>query len=310
MKPSKILALSSAASVALFTANPALADHHASAATTAATVETTAVASEGPALWKVADEDTTIYLFGTIHALPKEIEWYDAEIAEALTSSDTVVTEIKMDPSSEAAMQQLAMSKGLLPQETSLRSLLNTEQTSSYEAAMTKLGLPTEAFDRLEPWMAALSLTMLPLIQQGYSPDAGVDRVILSKAGDKEQQALETAEFQINIFDSLPQESQVTFMMEAAEGIDEVKPMLDRMVAEWVEGDADALAAIMNEGMTDPMVAEKLLYARNKTWAEWIDTRLDSPGTIFIAVGAGHLAGEKSVQDYLTERGITTDRVQ
>ncbi len=307
MKHLKLLALS-AASVALFSANPVLAEDPVIAAT--ATADTAAAASEGPALWKVADEDTTIYLFGTIHALPKEIEWYDAEIAEALTSSDTVVTEIKMDPGSEAAMQQIAISKGLLPPETSLRSLLTPDQTQSYEAALTKLGLPTEAFDRLEPWMAALSLTMLPLMQQGYSPDAGVDKVILSKAGDIEQQALETAEFQIGIFDGLPQESQIAFMMEAAEGIDEVKPILDSMVAEWVEGDADALAAIMNEGMTDPMVAEKLLYERNKTWAEWIDTRMDSPGTIFIAVGAGHLAGEKSVQDYLAERGIATDRVQ
>lgn len=307
MKLSKILALSSAASVTLFAANPALADHHAASASPATEA---AVASEGPALWKVADEDTTIYLFGTIHALPKEIEWYDAEIAEALTSSDAVVTEIKMDPGSEAEMQQLAMSKGLLPLETPLRSLLSEEQTTSYEAAMGKLGLPTEAFDRLEPWMAALSLTMLPLMQQGYSPDAGVDKVILSKAGDKEQQALETAEFQIDIFDSMPQDSQISFMMEAAEGIDEVKPTLDRMVTAWVNGDADGLATIMNEGMSDPMVAEKLLFERNKTWAEWIDTRLDSPGTIFIAVGAGHLAGDKSVQDYLTERGITTDRVQ
>ncbi|MEL6529021.1 MAG: TraB/GumN family protein [Pseudomonadota bacterium] len=304
MKLSQILS-ASAASIALFAANPVLADDHQATATAEAVG-----ASEGPALWKVSDEDTTIYLFGTIHALPKEIEWYDAEISEALNSSDAVVTEIKMDPESEAAMQQLAISKGLLPQETTLRSLLSAEQTESYEAAMTKLGLPAAAFDRLEPWMAALSLTMLPLMQQGYSPDAGVDKVILSKAGDKEQQALETAEFQIGIFDGLPQESQITFMMEAAEGIDEVKPMLDRMVAEWVEGDADELAAIMNEGMTDPMVAEMLLYSRNKTWAEWIDTRLDSPGTIFIAVGAGHLAGEKSVQDYLAERGISTDRVQ
>lgn len=309
MKLSKLLALSSAASVALFAANPALADDHAEAKAETTKTELKS-GPEGPALWKVADEDTTIYMFGTIHALPKEIEWYDAEIAEALTSSDAVVTEIKMDPGSEAAMQQLAISKGMLPAETTLRSLLSEEQNASYEAAMTKIGLPVGAFDRLEPWMAALSLTMLPLMQQGYSPDAGVDKVILSKAGDIEQQALETAEFQINIFDSLPQESQVQFMMEAAEGIDEVKTVLDTMVAEWVEGDAEALAAIMNEGMTDPMVAEKLLFERNKNWAEWIDNRLDSPGTIFIAVGAGHLAGEKSVQDYLAERGITTDRVQ
>jgi uncharacterized protein len=99
-------------------------------------------------------------------------------------------------------------------------------------------------------------------------------------------------------------EAQVAFMMEAVEGMDEVKPTLDRMVAEWAEGDATELANIMNEGMTDPAVADALLYNRNANWADWIDTRLDTPGTVFIAVGAGHLAGAKSVQDYLAQKGI------
>lgn len=310
MKVSKILSLSAATGLALFAANPALADSQGANEAVAETPVATTVASEGPALWKVADEDTTIYLFGTIHALPKEIQWYDEEISEALTSSDAIVTEIKMDPQSQAAMQQLAMSKAMLPPETTLRSLLDAEQTASYETALGTLGMPAEALDRLEPWMAGLTLTMLPLMQQGYDLEAGVDKVLIGKAGDKEQQALETAEFQLGIFDELPQESQVEFLMAAVDGMDEVKTYLDRMVAEWVEGDADDLAEIMNESMTDPLVAEKLLYERNDNWAEWIDTRLDSPGTIFIAVGAGHLAGEKSVQEYLAQRGIETTRVQ
>ncbi|MDX1703532.1 MAG: TraB/GumN family protein, partial [Altererythrobacter ishigakiensis] len=93
-------------------------------------------------------------------------------------------------------------------------------------------------------------------------------------------------------------------------GIDQIKPLLDQMVAEWVEGDAHALATLMNEGLTDPALAESLLYKRNRNWADWIDTRLDEPGTVFIAVGAGHLAGDKSVQEYLKAREIETVRVQ
>jgi uncharacterized protein YbaP (TraB family) len=134
--------------------------------------------------------------------------------------------------------------------------------------------------------------------------------VLLSKVGDKPQGALETAEFQIGIFDGMDQAAQITFMMEAIEGMDETAPMLNRMVAEWAEGDADELAAIMNEGMTDPAVANALLYSRNANWAEWIDARLDKPGTVFIAVGAGHLAGAQSVQDYLAQKGITVSRVK
>jgi uncharacterized protein YbaP (TraB family) len=147
-------------------------------------------------------------------------------------------------------------------------------------------------------------------MQQGYNPDSGVEKVLLSKAGDKPEGALETAEFQLGIFDSMSQDAQVSFLMEAVTNMDQTKPMLDRMVVEWAEGDAEELAAVMNEGMSDPKVAEALLYSRNANWAGWIDTRLDTPGTVFIAVGAGHLAGAKSVQDYLAQKGITVTRVK
>ena len=174
-----------------------------------------------------------------------------------------------------------------------------------------KIGLPANAFDRFEPWMADLTLTVLPLVQQGYSPDAGVEKQLEGKAGAGIQRgALETVEYQIGIFDSMAAEAQIEFLIAAAEMVEETKPMLDAMVAEWLEGDADALAAIMNEEMSDPVVAEALLYKRNANWAEWIDARMEQPGTVFIAVGAGHLAGERSVQDLLAQRGLTSERVQ
>ena len=302
MKLASFLALA-AAPIALLASTPALADGHAGHAEAAAP-------AKGPALWKVADEDTTIYLFGTVHVLPDGINWYDDTIAGALAGSDTIVTEIPMDKGSEAQLQQLTIAKGMMPPGTTLRSLLTAEQAASYEAALAKLGLPPAAFDAFKPWLAGLTLSLLPVMQQGYNPETGVEKVLLAKAGDKPTGALETAEFQLGIFDGMSQDAQVSFLMEAVTGMDKVKPMLDRMVAEWAEGDAEQLAAVMNEGMSDPKVAEALLYNRNANWATWIDTRLDKPGTVFIAVGAGHLAGAKSVQDYLAEKGITTKRVK
>ena len=44
--------------------------------------------------------------------------------------------------------------------------------------------------------------------------------------------------------------------------------------------------------------------------AEWIGNRLEEPGTVFLAVGAGHLAGEGSVQDQLSANGIAAERLQ
>jgi len=125
------------------------------------------------------------------------------------------------------------------------------------------------------------------------------------------REALETVEFQFGIFDTLPPESQLEFLLEGASEVDNLASFLGQVVDKWAVGDVEGVAKFMNEAFeSDPEMTEALLHARNRTWAEWIDTRLDEPGTIFMAVGAGHLAGENSVQDYLAERGITTARVQ
>lgn len=264
-----------------------------------------------PALWKVADEDTTIYLFGTVHVLPGGIEWYHGPIAEAFGSSDILITEIEMGPESMASIQTLVMTMGVLPEGQTLRGLLSDEQRAAYEAALTRIDLPVATFDRFEPWYGAMMMTMLPLLKQGYTTDAGVEKVLETKADEAlARGALETVEEQLSIFDGLPSDAQVAFLMETIDGVDEIKAMLDAMVAEWAEGDAAELARLMNEGMTDPVLVERLLYARNARWAEWVGERLDTPGTVFVAVGAGHLAGEQSVQDKLSDLGIETTRVQ
>lgn len=335
MKFRSLIALT-AIPCALLVSSPLLADNHAAHAAPAAE-------SKGPALWKVSDKDTTIYLFGTIHVLPQGIEWYDPTLAKAFDSAQTVVTEIPMDPESEAALAKLAETRGALPEGTTVRSLLSESQKADYTAALNKLGskietaqlaqAPAEAraqyedakakglvpspgdalaaqFDTKKPWMVGLALSLLPLTIEGYDPNSGVEKVLLGKAGEKSKDALETAEFQLGIFDGMPQDAQVSFMLDAANMMDETKPTLDRMVAAWSKGDADNLAAIMNEGMDDPKVAEALLYNRNANWADWIKTRMKEPGTVFIAVGAGHLAGDRSVQDYLKKKGIKVTRVK
>ncbi|MGB3738035.1 MAG: TraB/GumN family protein [Pontixanthobacter sp.] len=269
-----------------------------------------AVEPSGPALWTVADEDTTIYLFGTVHALPEGIDWFSGDVADALASSDMLVTEIQVQPGSEAAMQQSFLAVGMLPEGESLRDLLDADQRAEFEGAMTDLGLPLAAFDRFEPWMAAVNLSLIPLLKAGYSPESGVEMLLEKAAAGKPRGELETVAYQMNLFDTLPIDTQIAYLIEAARQSEKIAGMMDAMVDEWVEGDPDGLAVMMNESFSDPVLAEALLYARNRNWAEWIDTRLDTPGTVFVAVGAGHLAGEQSVQDALAARGIATVRTQ
>ena len=107
----------------------------------------------------------------------------------------------------------------------------------------------------------------------------------------------------------MPQEAQLEFLDETVEKIPEATTTLDAMVAEWLEGDAVGLANLLNAELTDPVLYDRLLTARNANWAGWIENRLERPGTVFIAVGAGHLAGTGSVQDQLKKRGLRVSRI-
>lgn len=268
--------------------------------------------ASGPALWKVADNDTTIYLFGTVHVLPETANWYDGRVATALQASRSIVTELPADAMADPKTQQTIMAFAMLPADKNLRDLLTPEQRATYEAAMAKVKMPPQSFDRFEPWFAGMTLSILPLLQNGYKAENGVEKVLEGKAGAGIQRgAVETVEGQMKLFDELPQDAQIAYLMASAENMDKVVPMLDQMVAAWAAGDADKLAEIMNESLKDdPALAERLLYARNRNWARWIDDRLDQPGTVFMAVGAGHLAGGESVQAALAKRGIKSTRVQ
>ena len=85
---------------------------------------------------------------------------------------------------------------------------------------------------------------------------------------------------------------------------------MQTMVDEWAHGQPDALAREMNDSLKDsPEVARVLLVERNQRWAGWIQNRLRTPGTVFIAVGAGHLAGPQSVQRQLARLGLRAERV-
>ena len=263
-----------------------------------------------PGLWKVADHDTTIYLFGTIHLLPAGIDWFHGPIANAFDHSDLLLTELP-DLANSDVMASV-MKYGTLPQGQSLRARMSDEQRGKYEAALASLGLPKSIFDRNKPWMAAITLPLIKLQKAGFNPEHGVESELSQrgKSQSKPREGLETIDFQFGAFNSLSEAEQMDYLMEVIDALPQIDGAIKSMVATWARGDADGLAALLNAEEDIPALAEALIYSRNRTWAGWIETRLKQPGTVFIAVGAGHLAGRGSVQQVLAKHGVKTARVQ
>jgi uncharacterized protein len=263
-----------------------------------------------PALWKVTKGSTTIWLFGTIHALPPGIDWFGGPVRDAFDGSKELVTEITdTDP---LEMQKIVLAHAVLPEGQSLRGMLTPTVKLAYEKQLTDLKLPLQAFDGYEPWYAAVALSTLPLLRTGYDAQNGVEQVLDARAKQlgHPHGALETAAYQIGLFDSLPIEAQKSYFAEVVDQLPTMTDQLGQMVAAWRKGDADGLARLMNTEEDDPRLMEALLINRNKNWAAWIRQRLEKPGTVFVAVGAGHLAGAGSVQEQLAAQGIVAQRVQ
>lgn len=281
------------------------------AATATNTAAAPATTDADPALWVVKDEDTTIYLFGTVHVLKPGLSWFDEAVKTAFDKSDQLMLEIVL-PEDQAAMAKEMMPLAIDQSGKTLSSRLDPEQLKAYQAALASLGIAPAQFDMFEPWFPAITLSVLPLTKLGYDPEQGVEKLLTSSAkkAGKPVAGLETLGQQLGFFDTLPESQQIGFLNSVVRDIDKLGPQLDKMVAQWAKGDPDALAMTMNESLTEtPELAKVLLWDRNARWADQLKARMDQPGTVFVAVGAGHLAGEKSVQDYLKARGLTVKRV-
>lgn len=263
-----------------------------------------------PALWRVSDRDTTIWLFGTVHVLPEGKPWFAGKLAQAADGSAELVTELgTVEP---AEISRVVTETAFLPAGPSLRELMPAEDRAAFEGALTALKLQPNAFDRLKPWYAANSMLLMQLSQSGIAGANGPEGFLAQrfKAAGKPHQGLESFAYQLGLFDGLPQPAQFKYLKEVTTGGADQMKAIDKIVADWGAGRSDALAQALNSSMDEPAIRERMLIDRNKAWGQWVKTRLDRPGTVFVAVGAGHLAGAGSLQDQLKGLGIKVRRVQ
>ena len=267
----------------------------------------------GPALWVVRDADSTLYLFGTVHMMRPQNQWRTPRIEDALRDSDALYLEIKeVDPASAATVQPLMLKYGMAEAGRGLSTLMTAQDMTRLDTVARSLGATGAAFEPLRPWMAALQVTVAGIMQAGYRPTSGVDPLLKAAAVEagKPVMGLETVEQQLGFLAGLPDEVQADFLRQTLADFDEGPAKLDAIVNAWARGDE----AILDKEIVDEMkiwgpVYDALLVRRNADWARQIKTMLDGSGTAFIAVGAGHLVGEDSVQAALARQGVVAERL-
>lgn len=267
-----------------------------------------------PLLYAVRDRDSTIYLYGTVHVRPRGADWGNARVRAAVDESSEVWTELLMDPETDARTQQLAMQLGRAPPGRPLSSWLTPEENARLNEVTTQLGLAQGALEPFRPWMASLTLTLVPLMRAGYDPESGVDRALDAYADNagKTMRALETPEQQLNFFAGMSDELQHEMILEAIDEADSVAEMIGQMTASWERGDERALAnAVIEETRREyPELYQTLFVERNNAWMEELTREMEGSGVDFVAVGAGHIVGRDGLAAQFRARGYRVERLR
>ena len=266
-----------------------------------------------PALWAVADADTTVYLFGTIHLLPEKFQWRTPTLDRAVAGSQQLVVETIVDDKNPQKMMQalasLAFSKGLPP----VAERVPPSKRAALQAAIAKSGMPPQALDQMETWAVAFMLLGNQFKDLGLKGEEGVEKVLrdsFSSTG-KPVGELETNVEQLGFFDRLPEADQRMLLEGAIDQPQSMNSEFAKMLGAWSRGDVNAIARTFNQDLAaSPVLKHALIEQRNANWSRWIRKRMSQPGAILIAVGAGHLAGKDSVIDLLKRSGYQVKRLQ
>lgn len=265
-----------------------------------------------PSLWVIKDKDSTIYLFGTVHVLRPETQWRTARIAKAFEAADDVVMEIEQ-PEKPADTQALMLKYGI-DRTTPLSAKLKPETYAKLQTAGQGMGFPPQALDVMRPWLAALTVSLTPLLKAGYDPESGVEKLLnaQAKAAGKPVSAFETMEQQVRFFADMTPAQETQLLESTLDEVDDGPAKIDALVNAWASGDQAELKRQMVDEMQGdyPELYKLLLVDRNADWAKQLKTKLAGSGVSFVAVGAGHLTGPDSVQAQLAKLGIKAKAVK
>lgn len=266
-----------------------------------------------PALWEVSDPDTTIYLFGTIHLLPENYRWRTPKFDKALGRSQELIVETIVDEKDPtkmmAALVGLGFAKGLPP----ITERVAPDKREALKAAMAKTGFPPAAFDQMKTWTAAFMLLSNQFKDLGLKGAEGVEAVLRASfaASGKPVGELESNAEQLGFFNALPEDAQRALLESAVDRPEGMDKEFAAMLSAWARGDTAQIAKTFDGDMAAiPALQQNLIRKRNANWSKWIEQRMAKPGSVMLAVGAGHLAGKESVIAMLQRQGYRVRRLQ
>jgi hypothetical protein len=260
-----------------------------------------------PVMWVVKGPHSTVYLFGTVHALQKDKPWRTAKIDAAIQQSGSLWLEIPNIDDAQA-LQPLILQLGM-DQAHPLSTHLTKDQLAKLDDVAKTAGIPSgeTALEPFRPWLAAVTLSLIPMMKAGFDPSSGVEYVLKPEfdKANKPVKGFETAEQQLHFLADLPEKTQLDYLNSEMDDFAGETEKFQKIVAAWYAGDDAALDSMMSSEFRDkyPELYQVLIVKRNQGFTSQIDGLLKGDGTTFVAIGAGHLVGRDGVPAMLEKLG-------
>lgn len=292
---------------------PASAGNDAAAAAAAQVVGKSDAAPRG-SLYRIRHRGHTSYLFGTIHVGTESFFPLEPAVTRALAEAGKLVLEI--DVRQNAPFQAALDKHGVYPEGDDISRHLSPATLAKLRAALSRAGLEWDSMRRFKPWLLANLLLGLDLEHSGYRRAQGVEMFLLSHAQTKTVHELESAEYQMSLFDAMDDASQEQYLREQLDELDDGRAMKKAraLIAAWASGNGDAVEGIVRESLGDGTISSAFAYRvllekRNPQMAEKIVRMLDAGETAFVGVGWLHLVGDAGLPALLRQRGVEVEKV-
>jgi uncharacterized protein YbaP (TraB family) len=267
---------------------------------------------ESTSLWKVEGDSSVVYLLGSIHLLKQEDLPFHPKMEEVFQEAETLVFEIELDSARTPAFQQYMFFTALYESGKTLQTELGDSLYHLLGEYMASVGIEIQQMNQFEPWMVTLTIVALKLQQLGLDPDFGVDSYFYSRAqaAGKEVLALETPQYQVDLFDSLSASDQKNLVLQMLEQTEDIEEMLAEIIRYWKTGNLDGLEATMNKSFAEfPELRQFSLSNRNLNWIRAIEEYLSTPGEYLVIVGVAHMAGEDGLINLLQQAGYRVQQM-
>ena len=263
-------------------------------------------------MWRVSARKSTVYILGSIHLLKKDVYPLDRAIEYAFDRSDYLSVEADIGDMGNIDLGGF-LTKALYPGDDTIANHLSSEAVALVKEQMERLGLPPETVMKQKPWLLALIIPSLTLMNAGYDPEYGIDKHFLNKArGDKKILELESLNYQLNLLSGFSDKEQGLLLLYEIKDLENLTREVDSMVKAWQAGDVQAIEGFQTKTMGEDKrfypIYDKLINVRNKGMTAKIEKYLESSGTYFVIVGAGHLVGNKGIIQLLRTKGYKVDQ--